>query len=41
MYIHNVYQFWTFDEVDTLFYGPNRGILTENFKSKLRNSESL
>jgi len=24
-----IYQLWTFDKVDTLFYGPARMILTE------------
>jgi len=23
----NIYQLWTFDEVDTLFYGPDRVII--------------
>jgi len=25
-----IYQLWTFDEIDMLFYGPNRVISTEN-----------
>jgi len=29
-YISNIYQLWTFYEVDTLFYGPDSVILTEN-----------
>jgi len=28
--LFNIYQLWTFDEVDTLFYGPDRVTLTKN-----------